>query len=162
MRCQNRRAQLHGVSWLHSLVISSAGIKECQNDSWNVGFLSPAALFAPLYHAYHLKWSLFGKWLLLEWHFVHCGLSGEFPGWTASLARKSQGQGSGFVEEFWGGKWNCFDWPSCYSSFESTGLFSWILFNRSWGLILNTHSPEMAESFLTASKWQTTRCFSAS
>lgn len=43
------------------------------------------------------------------------------------------GQGGiGFVGVFFReGRGNCFDWPSCYSSFESTGLFSGILFNRS-------------------------------
>lgn len=126
--------------------------KNAGKDSWNAGLLPPAALFAPLSHAYRLKWSLLPKWFLLEWHFVHCGLRGEFPGWNHEFWPETPGQGTGFVEEFWGGKGNCFDWPSCYSTFESAGLFSWILFNRSRVLISNTRSPEVAESFLTAER----------
>ena len=78
---------------------------------------------------------------------------------SQGAAGGDSGSGTGFVEEFWGGRGNCFDWPSCYRSFESTGLFSWILFNRSWVLISNTHSLEVAESFLTAWERQTTQCF---
>lgn len=92
---------------------------------------------------------------------MHCGLRGEFPGWTASFGQKPQARGLALWGSFGEGKGNCFDWPSCYSSFESTGLFSWILFNRSWVLISNTHSPEAADSFLTASERQRTQCFSA-
>lgn len=75
---------------------------------------------------------------------------------------ETSGQGVGFVEAFLGreGKGNCFDWPKCYCSFESAGLFS--LFKRSWVFISNTHSPEMTRSVLTANKRQRTRCLATS
>lgn len=56
------------------------------------------------------------------------------------------------MEKFWPGKGNCFDWPSCYSSFESAGpfFFHWGLYLIVAGILIrNTLSPEAAESFLT-------------
>lgn len=87
---------------------------------------------------------------------MHRGLRGEFPGWYHKFWPETSGPGrrsAGFVEKFWPGKGNCFDWTSCYSSFESAGPF----FFSQWGLYLivagivirNTRSPEAAESFLT-------------
>lgn len=91
---------------------------------------------------------------------MHCGLRGVFPGWTMGFGQKPQARGLALWRHFWGGKGNCFDWPKCYCSFESAGLFS--LFKRSWVFISNTHSPEMTRSVLTANKRQRTRCLATS
>lgn len=67
-------------------------------NSTSVDLLSPAAIFAPLYHPYHLKWSFQAQWVLLEWHFVPCFLEENSQGRTTGSGQKTEALWRSFGE----------------------------------------------------------------
>jgi len=90
------------------------------------------------------------------------GLEENSQGGPQVLARNPRPGGSALSGSFGEEREIALIGPAVTVALKAQGLFSWILFKRSWVPYLKMHSPEVAESFLTASKKQRTQCLSAS